>query len=408
MVLALNSLFTIATAAVLFVWGGTLRRRVSLLLRFCIPPAVIGGISGSLIVLALRVFAGVGVEFDLSFQYPMMLAFFATVGLGGSFRLIRTGGLLMVIYLLSCWAMSLFQNVIGVLIADLMGANPLIGVMAGAVSLSGGHANAAAFGPIGEALGASGAEAVALSSATYGLVAGALLGGPVAARLIKRRRLAKEALCRKKARLLQDDEHFSGKVDGFSLFKMVALISVFMALGDRGAGILNEYANVTLGWRSFHIPGYVCSMFMAVAFRNFNDIFKPVRLDEDAVNLIASVCLGFFLTMGMMNLRLWELSGLGITLVVILAVNTLLIVAVSVLILFPMLGGDFDAAVICSGFIGHGMGATPNAISNMNSVCDRFGTTSERAFLIVPLCSAFLVDLFALPQILWFLAFFGN
>lgn len=404
----LGALSSIAVAAVFYVWGATLRRKVPLFLRFCIPPAVLGGLTVSILVFILRMTLGVNVNFNIGFQYPMMLVFFATVGLGGSLKLIKTGGKLMAVYLLACWAISLIQSVTGVALAKLLGVHSLIGLMAGSVSLSGGHANAAAFGALGGAFGVEGAHAVALASATYGLMTGALVGGPVAARLIRKHGLAKEALNRKHNAAIGHDDSFSGSIDGFGLFKMVALVAVITALGDKMAGALNVYARYVRGWDAFYIPGYVCSMFIAVVVRNLNDFCGLIKLDRQGINLIASVSLGFFLTMGMMSLRLWHLSGLGFALTVMLAAHTVIIVAFTDFAVFPLLGGDFDAAVMCSGFIGHGMGATPNAISNMNSVADRFGTTSEKAFLIVPLCSAFLVDLFVVPQILWFITYFGS
>ncbi|MDO4786429.1 MAG: sodium/glutamate symporter, partial [Fretibacterium sp.] len=169
------------------------------------------------------------------------------------------------------------------------------------------------------------------------------------------------------------------------------------------SGWFNDQAKNVWKWQNFSLPGYVGAMFAAVIFRNLNDGLKVVRLHERAIELIADISIGIFLTMAMMSLRIWDLYDLAIPLIAILLLQALSIAIVAIFVLFRLLGRDYDAAVICSGFVGHGLGATPNAVSNMSAVCERYGVISYKAFLIVPLCGAVLIDLVGIPNIVWFI-----
>ncbi|MDR2522154.1 MAG: sodium/glutamate symporter [Synergistaceae bacterium] len=398
---SLDPLFTTALASILFVVGVLLRRHISFLTRFCIPAAVIGGLIMALASLAMHHHGGASITFATALQTPMMLAFFTTVGIGGSLSLLKRGGWALLVYLAACWALAAFQNSFGAILAKVLGIHPVLGVMAGAVSLEGGHGAAAAFGPTAEGLGVKGAQAVAIASATYGLIAGGLLGGPVAGWLINRNKLELAA---------SQDEIYKEKrdaaqvlSDSFDLFRMLTLVLVFMALGSVVSNWVNSQAKNVWEWATFSLPGYVGAMFAAVVFRNLNDVVKLVKIHAKAVDMIADVSIGIFLTMAMMSLRIWDLYDLAVPLIVILLLQTVVIALIAVFILFPLLGRDYDAAVICSGFLGHGLGATPNAVSNMNAVCARCGVVSYKAFLIVPLCGAVLIDLVGIPNIVWFI-----
>ena len=310
----------------------------------------------------------------------------------------------MIVYLIACWALAAFQNGFGAILARELGIHPVLGIMAGAVSLEGGHGAAAAFGPTAEELGVTGAQAVAIASATYGLIAGGLLGGPVAGWLINRNKLelaaSQDGIYKEKRGAAQ------ALNDSFDLFRMLTLVLVFMALGSVVSNWVNSQAKNVWGWANFSLPGYVGAMFAAVVFRNLNDAVKLVKIHEKAVDMIADVSIGIFLTMAMMSLRIWDLYDLAVPLIVILLLQTAVIALIAVFILFPLLGRDYDAAVMCSGFLGHGLGATPNAVSNMNAVCARCGVVSYKAFLIVPLCGAVLIDLVGIPNIVWFINYF--
>jgi ESS family glutamate:Na+ symporter len=406
--LALDPLFTTTMAVILFILGVTLRRHIAFLTSFCIPAAVIGGLIMAFITLGMHHWGGTSISFNTALQTPMMLAFFTTVGIGGSLSLLKRGGKALIIYLIACWGLAVFQNAFGVGLAKLFNIHAVLGIMAGAVSLEGGHGAAAAFGPTAESLGVVGAQAVAIASATYGLIAGGLLGGPLATWLINKNRLE---LTTSQDHLFKEHQGTGKKEalsDSFDLFRMLALVLVIMVIGSMVSNWFNDMAKNVWQWENFSLPSYVGAMFVAVIFRNVNDVLKIVKLHDKAVDLIAEISIGLFLTMAMMSLRIWDLYALAIPLIAILLLQTVGIAILAVFVLFPILGKDYDAAVMCSGFAGHGLGATPNAVSNMNAVCERYQVMSYKAFLIVPLCGAVLIDLVGIPNIVWFINYFTH
>jgi ESS family glutamate:Na+ symporter len=394
---------TLAVAALLLVCGDRMRKMVPFFTKFCIPSPVIGGFSFALLAWLLKGTNLLNFDFDTTLQTSLMIAFFTTIGLGGSLSLIKRGGKSLLIYLVGCWILAIMQNVIGTGIASITGIHPVLGVMAGAVSLEGGHGAASAFGPTAEQMGIHGAFVVAIASATYGLIAGSLLGGPTAKWLIDRHHLKiktneEEYLSTQKAMVTGTDS-LSKAVTSNSIVGTLAFILVIMVLGE----ILTDYIESATG---FILPGYISAMLMAVIFRNLNDCTKFIKIDSKSVDLIADVSLGLFLSMAMMSLRIWELAALALPLILILAVQTAFIFTYCTFVIFPALGRDYDAAVMCAGMMGHGLGATPNALANMDAVCERYGVISHKAFLIVPLCGAVLIDMVGIPSIVWFINYF--
>lgn len=388
--LKLDLISTTALAVIMLLAGVKIREHVRFFERFCIPAPVIGGFGVSLLVLFLRETGLATVSFDTTLQSPFMVAFFTTVGIGGSLRLLRSGGRVLLIYLAICWGVALFQNTFGPALASLFGLDPVLGVMAGAVSLLGGHGAAAAFGPMAEQLGTKGATAVALAAATYGLVAGSLLGGPCATWLIRRHKVDISVEADPQVNTSVQSKEAESSVDSNALVGSMGLVLALMTMGIYVAAPFQKYWN-------FVLPAYVGAMFAAIVFRNLNDSFQLIKLNRQAIDMIADVSLGVFLTMAMMNLKVWELYSLALPLIGVLVLQTVALLMISAFIVFRLLGKNYDAAVMCSGLIGHGMGATPNAVANMSAVCQRFGVTSYKAFLIVPLCGAVLVDLVAIP-----------
>ncbi|MDP5008023.1 MAG: sodium/glutamate symporter, partial [Glaciimonas sp.] len=393
----LDSLTTTALAVLLLLIGQQLKRRIAVLEQFCIPAPVIGGFVMSLIILALRQTSTAQISFDTAMQAPLMVAFFTTVGIGGSLALLSKGGSALIIYLLICWALAVFQNTFGAGIAFLFGIDPLLGVMAGGVSLEGGHGAAAAFGPLVQNMGHAGATTVALSSATFGLIAGGLIGGPVANYLIKRHKVKIESV--------QSDSditvnHDHGGYDGHDhissegLIGSLGLILVLMVAGIAIAKLFEQSM-------AFVLPSYVGAMFAAIIFRNINDFTHWIKLNQQAINALSDIALGVFLTMAMMSLKIWELYDLALPLVSILLFQVAALVAIAIFIAFPLLGKNYDAAVMCAGLVGHGLGATPNAVANMSALSQRYGVVSYKAFLIIPLCGAVLIDIVAIPFHTW-------
>lgn len=391
---------TLCLAVLLLLFGYYIRRKVKVLDRFCIPAPVIGGLLFSILVMILKEADIATIKLDVSLQSSFMLAFFTTVGLGASFSLVKQGGKLLIVYWLLCGFVAIFQNVIGVSLAKLMDIHPLLGVMAGAVSMEGGHGAAGAFGPTVESLGVPAATTVGIAAATFGLIFGSLIGGPVSRYLITKHGLkpqvSNEEIASFEAAAGIDKSESDLTATRF--FTHIALITFCMSMG---VIISKAFSQVT----SFVLPEYVGAMFLAVIIRNINDRFGFMKFNLNCVNLIGDISLGIFLSMALMNLKIWEVFSLAVPLFVILIFQVLFIVLYGIFVAFRLLGKNYDAAVMVGGLAGHGLGGTPNAMANMGAITERFGE-SKRAFLIVPVVGAFLIDLFGIPSIITFINLF--
>ena len=389
MTLALNQVTTIFLAIALLTLGMFLIKKVSFLRKFCIPAPVVGGLLFAIFATIFKSLGWLEITLDTSLQSLFMLTFFTTIGLGASFKLIKLGGKLLVIYWLACGFLALAQNTIGVSMAYLFDLHPLIGMMAGAVSMEGGHGAATAFGQTLEDLGINSALSIGVAAATFGLVAGGLIGGPTVKYLITKHDL----------KPTEEDDGIGGHfeetekaIQTDSFFIQTLLITFCMALGT----YLGELFSAATG---FVLPGYVGAMFVAVLVRNIVDRMNPNLVDMKSIGLIGDITLGIFLSMALMSIKLWEVAGLALPLLVIVFVQVVFIVLFSIFVLFRLLGKDYDAAIMVAGFTGHGLGATPNAMANMAAVTERYGP-SRKAYLIVPIVGAFLIDVFAMPIII--------
>ncbi|MBN8414427.1 MULTISPECIES: sodium/glutamate symporter [Halomonas] len=399
--ITLDAVATTALALLLLATGAGLKRRLNWLEHFCVPTPVIGGFGFALLAWLLRDMGIVTFELDTAMQSPLMIAFFTTVGLGGSLALLKKGGKALGVYLVACWLLALMQNGVGIGMASLLGLDPLIGLMAGATSLEGGFGAAAAFGPEAEALGAQGAATAAIVSATFGMIVGGVIGAPIARWIIDRRQLPLVSEdVHDLERLAEAERPTQGQLDGRVLLNVLAVVVPVMVLGVWFKGLLSSQLGIIL-------PSYVGAMFVAILLRNLNDRFQWISLPDNALSSVGDVALGIFLTMAMMNLKIWQLQEMGGPLLLILLVQTLAIVMLAIFVLFRLLGRNYDAAVLTAGFIGHGLGATPNAVANMSAVCDHYRVISHKAFIIVPLCGAVLIDIVAIPAITWCLNAFA-
>lgn len=394
MLFQFDALNTLLLALICLLIGVYLKNKIQFFEKFCIPSPVIGGFSASIIIWLLYL-SGVEVKFDTALQGPLMIAFFTTVGMGGSYKLLKTGGKALIVYLLVCWFVALYQNALGAWLASLLDIHPVLGVMAGAVALEGGHGAAAAFGKVAEGMGVENATSVAISAATFGLIAGSLLGGPIANYLIQKHKVAIQA---EELKINHATNNISDIITSTTFIRSLALIVIIMVAGLYLSGIFTDKTG-------FALPSYVGAMFVAIVFRNINDSIKLVDIKQNTVDVIADVSLGVFLTMAMMNMKIWQLASVALPLLIILLLQVLALVGLTVFIVFRLLGKNYDAAVMCGGLIGHGLGATPNAIANMSSVTEKYKVFSPKAFLIIPLCGAVLIDIVALPWHTWMINF---
>ena len=399
--ISLDLVGTLALSVLLLLLGYAIRKKVNVLDRLCIPAPVIGGLLFSLIAFAFRQAGIINFEMDTILQSPLMIAFFTTVGLGGSFALLKTGGSVIIVYWILSSVLTIGQNVVGVLMAKVTGVDPMFGIMAGAVSMAGGHGSAVAFGETAVEMGFAGADTAAVAAATFGLIAGGLIGGPISRAIIERNNLQPT---KEEYGSVEDVTGVrSTEVEYDDVMHNLAILLVVMVVGSIFSNLLTRFFDSR--GIELSLPGYVGAMFVAVIFRNLNDKFKMIDINFHVMDLFGDVSLGIFLSMALMTLKFWELAGLAGPLLIIVIAQVIFIGLYSGVLAFNLLGKDYDAAVMSAGMLGHGLGATPNAMANMSSVTQRYGPSSK-AFLIVPLVGAFLVDVIHIPNIIIFMNIF--
>ena len=393
----LNSTYTLLLAIILFLFGSILKNKVKVFNSFCIPSPVIGGLFFCIFYLFLNYFNVFNITMDTRAMPKFMSFFFTAIGLSVSFSLIKKGGKLLLKYWLLCGILAFCQNTLTVILSKVCNIHPLLALMCGTISMEGGHGYAAAFGATIESLGINSASSVGIASATIGLILGGILGGPTAKFLIERYNLkptSNKVFNISKSSILGVSNSYFG-LTPYLFFEQILIVLLCMVLGDFITNLIYNATNVVL-------PTIVCSMFIAVIFRNINDKFNIIKIDFLLLDFLGELSLGMFLTMALMSVDLLKLSNLFAPIIFIIFCQVLFIILYSILICFKFLGRDFDAAIIISGLIGHGLGATPNALANMTSVSQKYGY-SEKAFLVVPVVGAFLLDIFTMPCIILFI-----
>lgn len=384
LMLDLNFYGTLVAASLVLLLGHGLVTRVAVLRTYNIPEPVAGGLVVALILLALRSF-DLKVQFDTSLQAPLMLAFFATIGLNADFASLKKGGRVVGIFLVVVTGLLVVQNAMGIGLATMLGLDPLMGLLTGSITLSGGHGTGAAWSStFSEKYGLASASELALASATFGLVLGGLIGGPVARLLIRRVQTpgADQAIAHLPKGFEEPEKE--RLITPFSFIETLALISVSLL----GGTLLNSQLQGT----AFELPTFVCVLFVGVLLRNGLSALGVYQVFEREVSVLGNVSLSLFLAIALMSLKLWDLAALALPFLIILAAQTLLMALFAIFITFRVMGSNYDAAVLAAGHCGFGLGATPTAIANMQAVTHRFGP-SQLAFLVVPMVGAFFIDI---------------
>ena len=393
-----DAIMTTAMAAVLLLIGFYLKGKVKVLNKYCIPAPVVGGFLFMFITFIGHITNTFAFNFDTYFQSPFMLVFFTTVGLGASIQLLKKGGKLLIIYWLIAGVISVFQNFIGVGVSKVVGLEAPYGLLASAISMIGGHGAAGSYGQTFMEMGYSAGPEVGAAAATFGLISAVLLGGPLARKLIVKYDL-KPGDDNDFVTDVSDINASTGeKLSGLDVIKNITVILLCMSIGTMVSGWIGKLIGMSF-------PNYVGAMFVAVIVRNLNEKFNWYNFSFGLVDGIGDAMLNLYLGIALMSLKLWELAGLiGGVLVVVLC-QVIFMALAAYFVVFRILGKDYDAAVMCAGLCGHGLGATPSAIVNMTSVKDQYGM-SRKAFMIVPIVGAFLVDIIYQPQTIAFIKFF--
>lgn len=376
---------------VLFV-GNVLSRRISFLERYSIPQAVTGGVIMSLIVLAVVLFGGPKIIFDMRLRDALLLAFFSTIGLSAKLARLKSGGKPLLLLVGCAAAFLVIQNVTGVLLNLSMGNHPAYGVFAGSASFAGGHGTAIAWGKEAEAAGLEGAGLIGIAFATFGLVAGGILGGPVGERLIKKHRIPTSTEGDQPMMSPEETPEKNEPVTMKRILQTIAILAVCISAGD----LVNRFfAN-----HGLKFPGFLTSMAVGIVITNLADVTRR-QVRQPDFDKVGEVALQLFLAMSLMSMDLNALAGQMSMVFFVLLIQILVMTLFAGLIVFRVMGKNYDAAVITAGFTGLGLGATPVAIANMNAITQKHGP-SFKAFLVIPLVGAFFIDLLNAVIIKWF------
>ena len=375
---ALNVYQTTGLAMLLFALGTVLVNKIGFLKKCCIPAPVVGGLLFAILNCVLYMGGIVEITFDTTLQSIFMVWFFTSVGYNASFKLLAKGAVAVCIFLALAAGMQVIQNLVGVGLAGVFGLDPRLGLCMGSIPLVGGHGTAASWGPMLEKLGCAGANVVGIAAATYGLCAGSLMGGPVAKSLIAKYNLKSTA----KAEVVDADANKVDK-DVYGKQMMTAFVLLIAAAG------VGMYITAFLS-KFITLPSYIGPMIIAVIVRNVADMMN-IELPSDAIDASANVCLSIFLSLALMTLKLWQLIDLALPMICILALETVVMFCLARFVVFKVMGSDYDAAVLVAGFCGFGMGATPNAMANMQVITEKFGP-SPKAYLVVPIVGGMFVD----------------
>ena len=371
--------------SILVLWlGSTITSHVGLLRRFSIPIAVTGGILCSVAVALLAVVAEIRIDFDLALRDLLLLVFFSTIGLSAKFALLKEGGRTLAILGVLTLLFLVIQNGVGVLLVTVMGAHWGYGLIGGSVSLAGGHGTAITWGAIASDAGLSSATSIGLAFATFGLICGGIVGGPIANYLIRRHGLADQ---RTQSRPTQGTGTVSSE-EFFSVTSRQVIRTLLMLAICIGAG---SELNHWLSAESIVLPGFLTSMGVGILVSNAAD-FSGRPLDAEAIDLFSSISLQLFLAMSLMSMQLTQLVGAAGPVLLVLAAQVALATAFAIMVVYRFCGRDYGAAVISAGYSGLCLGATPVGIANMNAVTSRFGPC-PKAFVVVPLVGAFLLDI---------------
>lgn len=388
-----NMAETLAISILVLLLGREIKKRVNFLERFFIPAPVVGGVIFSILLLIGHNTGAF--SFDNVLKDFLMTIFFTTIGFTASGKLLKKGGVGVVVFLITATVLVVIQDIVGVSMAKMFGEHPLLGLAVGSVPLTGGHGTSGAFGPVLEEFGVTGGLSVSIAAATYGLIAGCLIGGPVAKRLRERYNL-KPSLEDREGTVEVLEENEENPVSEETLFSAVVVIALSMGIGYCIAPFLKKYGIV--------IPAYIGPMFIAAIIRNVADMQKK-NLPMNEIAITGNIALSLFLAMALMTLKLWELADLAIPIITILLVQTVIMALYAYFITFKFNGKDYDAAVMATGHCGFGLGATPNAMANMEVFTKENGP-APRAFFVLPVVGALFIDFTNATVITFFINMF--
>lgn len=372
---------TLAVAVLVLLLGNYLKKKIYFLQKFCIPAPVIGGLIFAIMTCICYVTGIAEFSFNDTLREVCMVFFFTSVGFQANLKVLKSGGKSLIVFLGLVIVLIILQNLTAVGLAKLLNLNPLIGMCTGSIPMVGGHGTAGAFGPVLEDLNIKGATTICTAAATFGLIFGSLIGGPLGKRLIEKHSLLNTAANEDDSLLVEDEEKHERHTNMYA-------DSVFQLILAIGVGTIFTMLLTKTG---LTFPIYIGAMLAAALMRNICEYTGIATIHMGEINDLGGISLSLFLGMAMITLRLWELASLALPLVILLAAQVLLIIIFTYVIEFNIMGRDYDAAILVSGTCGFGTGATPNAMANMQAVCDQY-VPSIKAYLLIPLVGSLFAD----------------
>ena len=381
MIIHLDMYQTLAIAVVVLMLGQFLKMKINFLEKFCVPAPVVGGLIFAIFTCVCYVTGIAEFDFDDTLREVCMVFFFTSVGFQANLKVLKKGGKSLIVFVLLVVVLIFAQNFLAVGVASLLGLNKLIGMCTGSIPMVGGHGTAGAFGPVLEDFNISGATTICTAAATFGLVAGSLIGGPIGRKLIEKKNLLSTVVPEDDSLLVEDEKKHERHTNMYA-------IAVFQLIIAVGIGTIFSKL-LTLTGMTF--PVYIGAMIAAALIRNIDEYTGKFNIHMGEINDVGGISLSLFLGIAMITLKLWQLSDLALPLVVLLMIQVVLIYVFSRYVVFNIMGRDYDAAILAAGTCGFGMGATPNAMANMQVLCEKYAP-SVKAYLLIPLIGSLFAD----------------
>lgn len=372
---------TLAVSVLVLILGQFLKKRINFLEKFCIPAPVIGGLLFAVLTCVCYSLGIAEFTFDDTLREVCMVFFFTSVGFQANLKVLKSGGKSLFIFLGLVVVLIVSQNFLALGVSKLLHLDPLVGLCTGSIPMVGGHGTAGAFGPVLEDFDVKGATTICTAAATFGLIAGSLIGGPIGKRLIDRKKLPDTAVAEDDSILVEDEKKHERHTNMYA----AAVFQLIIAVGI--GTIISELLTKT----GLTFPIYIGAMIAAAVIRNIGEYSGKFDIYMGEINNLGGICLSLFLGMAMITLKLWQLAELALPLIILLSAQLILMMLFTYFVVFNVMGRDYDAAVLAAGTCGFGMGATPNAMANMQAICDRY-VPSVKAYLIIPLIGSLFAD----------------
>lgn len=379
--LSLDMYQTVALAVIVLYLGGWLKRKINFLEKFCIPSPVIGGLLFAILSCILYVTGTVELQFDETLKTVCMVMFFTSVGFQANLKVLKSGGISLLVFLGCVIALIISQNALAIGLSKLLHISPLIGLCTGSIPMVGGHGTAGAFGTVLEDFGLEGAATLCTAAATFGLIAGSLLGGPIGRRLILKNNLL-DTVVEEDDSFLVEEAHKHHRAT--SMYAPAAYqLAIAMGIGTVISMLLSK--------TGMTFPIYIGAMIVAAIMRNVSEFTGKFTIHMGEINDIGGICLSLFLGIAMITLKLWQLASLALPLIILLIGQVIFMALFAYFVIYNIMGRNYDAAILSAGACGFGMGATPNAMANMQALTSKFAP-SVKAYILVPIVGSMFAD----------------